>query len=194
MKRSLFVFTLAAAMLVAAPLAQATVIHLRADLSGLNKIPPNASPGTGFGIFTLDTAAQTLAIHIDFSGLTAPNTAAHIHCCLASPGVNSNQPVATTTPTFAGFPAGVSGVYDTVLDLTDPASYRAGFITSHGGIATAEADLIFGLQNQETYLNIHSGNFPGGEIRGILVPEPGTLTLLALGLCAGVASLRRKRA
>jgi hypothetical protein len=50
------------------------------------------------------------------------------------------------------------------------------------------ADLIDGLY----YVNIHSTFRPGGEIRGqiLLVPEPGTAVLLALGII-GLAARRR---
>ena len=40
------------------------------------------------------------------------------------------------------------------------------------------------------YVNIHSTQFPPGEIRGQVIPEPTTLGLLLLG---GLALLRRKR-
>jgi hypothetical protein len=50
------------------------------------------------------------------------------------------------------------------------------------------ADLINGLY----YVNIHSSFAPGGEIRGqiLLVPEPGTGALVALGIM-GLAVRRR---
>jgi len=52
-----------------------------------------------------------------------------------------------------------------------------------GGLSQAEAALIAGIQNEMTYLNIHTMNNPGGEIRSQLetvpaaVPEPTTLLL-----------------
>lgn len=195
MKRSLFSLVLAAAMLVAAPSARATVIFIHVDLRGTNEFPANASTGTGFADLQLDTVAQTLQGHIVFSGLTGVTTAAHIHCCLASPFLTGvNVGVATLIPAFPGFPLGVkSGVDDFLLDLSLASSYNLAFIMAQGGLANAEAAFIAGLISGRTYLNIHTDLFPGGEIRGI-VPEPMTTSLLVLGLfAAGLVSRRRRR-
>jgi PEP-CTERM putative exosortase interaction domain len=138
-----------------------------------------------------------LAGHIVFSGLAGITTAAHIHCCLASPflaGVNVG--VATVVPAFPGFPIGVtSGTDDFILSLNSASAYNPAFVTLQGSLANAEAAFIGGLTNGRTYLNIHTNLFPGGEIRGFAaVPEPMTATLLVLGLAAaGFVSRRRRR-
>jgi hypothetical protein len=53
--------------------------------------------------------------------------------------------------------------------------------------------LAAGMEAGQTYLNIHTNVFPGGEIRGTLepVPEPGTFVLAGLALVGVV--LRQKR-
>ena len=196
MKHSLFSLALVAAMLVAAPLANASLIHLHVDLSPANEVPPTASQGTGVADLDLDTTAQTLAGHIVFSGLTSNTTAAHIHCCLASPfqtGVNVG--VATLVPAFPGFPLGVtSGTDDFLLNLALASSYNPAFITAQGSLANAEAAFIAALQTGRTYLNIHTTQFGGGEIRGfVAVPEPMTASLLAVGLAAVTFVARRRR-
>lgn len=199
MKRSLFVLALAAVMLLAAPVGHAAIIHFIADLDGPSEDPPNASPGTGFATVDVDTLLHTMGIHAEFSGLTAPTTASHIHCCTAVP-LTGTAGVATTTPFFVGFPIGVtSGIFDTVLDLTLISSFNPAFVAAHGGTAAGAEDFLTdGMIAETSYFNIHTSRFPGGEIRGFLlpaaVPEPGMLGLLALGLGAGLVSLRRKRA
>jgi hypothetical protein len=175
--------------------AQATPLVYTASLSGGAEIPPNASPGTGFATITIDTAAHSLLVDVDFEDLSGNTTAAHIHCCTL-PG--SNAGVATQTPTFSGFPLGVtSGSYTSLLfDLTLASSFNAAFITANGGTpAGAEAALAAGLANGEAYFNIHTTQFGGGEIRGNLaaVPEPASLSLLGLGFGVLIAGRRKQR-
>jgi hypothetical protein len=138
-------------------------------LSGLNENPAHPqSQGTGTGVITWDTLTNIMTVNVVFSGLTTPNTAAHIHCCIDPPG---NAGVATTVPTFTGFPSGTtSGTYAHTFDMLLASSYNPAFITSHGGTAaSAAAALLAGMRAGQTYLNIHTTMFTGGEIRGFLV-------------------------
>lgn len=158
--------------------------------------PTNPSPGTGVANVALDDVAHTLLVDVVFSGLSAPTGVAHIHCCVAPPG---NVGVATQTPTFTGFPSGVtSGTYSHLFDTADLATFRAGFVADHGGTASgAELALLAGLMAGQAYFNIHTSAFPGGEIRGFLrpaaVPLPATTLLISLGLLPLAAVAHRKR-
>jgi hypothetical protein len=187
-----FVLTLAGALLLSGTMAFASPITYVAILSGPNENPPNGSTATGTATAIVDATANTMQVLVSFSGITSDTTAAHIHCCISPPGATG---VATTTPTFAGFPLGVTdGMYNNTLDLLATGSYNPSFISANGGTtASAEAALLAGISEGQAYLNIHSNQFPGGEIRGFLVtPEPSTLALVGFGL-TGLVLFSRKR-
>ena len=183
------------ALLTALPAAAATTTYT-VHLSGPAESPSNASPGLGFATVTLDSGANTMALDVSFSGLLGNTTASHIHCCTAVPGV-STAGVATTTPTFPGFPLGVtSGTYSHTFDMLSATSYNPAFVTAHTDVPTAYAFLVAGIAAGEAYLNIHSSVFPAGEIRGFLqpVPEPETYALMLGGLAFLGWAARRRRA
>lgn len=148
-----------AAVAVSMP-ALADEHHFHAFLDGIAETPPNASPATGFADLTVDPVTFAFSIHMEFSGLVAPQTAAHIHA--APPGVAGGVII----PLTFGSPSDTAGI----MSAANYASMLAG----------------------NTYVNVHSTNFPGGEIRGqlIKIPAPSSLALLGLG---GLVALRRRR-
>jgi hypothetical protein len=180
---------LASVLILPMPASYADTFTLSADLTGALEVPPTGSAGTGQATVILNTTANTMEVRETFTGLdpfipgtTTPSgtTASHIHCCLPSPFLTGvNVMVATTTPTFPGFPLGVdAGSYSMTFNLLDAGTYNPAFITSgmfnpSGTVQGAETALVTALLAGETYINIHSTEFPGGEIRGFLaVPGP----------------------
>jgi hypothetical protein len=148
-----------------------------ATMNGSSETPPNASMGTGNAIVTLN--GDTLTVFETFSGLTAPASAAHIHCC---------EPPGTAGPVvvpFTGFPAATAGTFSETFDLST---------FSFGGGLT-EATFVAGLESGLAYVNIHDANFLAGEIRGQLelAPEPSSLLLAGTGILAGLRLLHRRR-
>jgi hypothetical protein len=157
--------------------AHAAVFNYIAFLDGPSESPPVASTGIGSGEVNIDDVALTMRVRASFTGLTGNTTASHIHAPTAVAGAG-NAGVATTTPTFAGFPLGVkSGVYDITLDMTLASSYNPSYVTANGGTpASARAALFAAIAAGRAYLNIHSTFAGGGEIRGFLLPFDPTPT------------------
>lgn len=125
-----------------------TVLPFTALLSGASEVPQNNSAGTAIG--TLSLEGTNLTYHVTFSGLSAPATGAHIHA-----------------PASATNSAGV------VIPFSAPAA-TAGTIS---GTASLTPDLVADIVNGNAYVNIHTTNNPGGEIRGQIVPLRFSTTL-----------------
>jgi hypothetical protein len=169
MKSPIAIFGIAVALSVGTASAQWT---FQANLSGLGENPVNASTATGFGTVILNAAQTQITVNESWSGLIGGSaTASHIHG-IGGPGTNA--PVIFP---FSGVPAATSG--------SIPEQSFA--------ITSAQVSALFA---GFLYMNVHDGTFPGGEIRGqlLLVPEPSTAALLALGVGAIMMRSIRKRA
>jgi hypothetical protein len=149
------------AVAAAAGTAQARpIVHYEFPLSGLQEVPANASPAVGFAIVDLNTDTNMLSWNITYSGLLAPLTASHFH---------------------GPAPAGTNGpVVVNVGALTSPIIGNAAISEIY------EGQILAGL----AYYNLHTTLFPGGEIRGQVIPAPASLALLGLG---GFLASRRRR-
>jgi hypothetical protein len=200
MKTKRFLIIVPLLLLIAAVTARAIPIDYIANLNGASEVPPNGSTGTGVADVTFDLAAHMMRVEIAFSGLLSTTIASHIHSPTAVP-FTGTAAVATQVPTFPGFPLGVTaGTYAMTFDTSLASTYNPAFVTANGSVAAAEAALAASLAAGTSYLNIHTTDFPGGEIRGFLVAVPAVpetfstawaaLPFAALLLAAGVRKSR----
>lgn len=199
MNRLTFCLPLMLLLCGALPRADGALIVYTAALDGPSEDPPNASPGTGFARIGFDPIAHVLDVYANFTGLIGTTTNAHVHAPTAVPGAGIAG-VATATPTFPGFPSGVtSGTYQATFDTTLASTWNPAFVTAHGGsVANAEAAFGAYLAEGRAYFNIHSTFRPAGEIRGFLQPVPEPASMLVWGVGAlgliGIATRRRRPA
>lgn len=166
-------------------------------MNGPNEFPLQnpVSPGVGTAVVWIDTDLLTMRVKAEFGGLLGNTTAAHIHGPIPDPPANPLASVATTSPSFTGFPLGVTaGTYDFTYDLTQASSFHPNFVTNNGGTAASAMNaFIAGMDAGKMYFNIHSSSYTGGEIRGFmqLVPEPSALAIGGIGLITLLARRRR---
>ena len=130
---------------LAAVTGQTRARTLTAVLTGDAEVPPNDSPGVGLAEVTIDVRRGVLCFELTVTGVDplepAPGAgAAHIHQGAA--GTNGGI---------------VVGFGSEVDDFTT-------------GCLEVEADLLKELVRSPRgyFVNVHSGAFPGGEIRGQL--------------------------
>jgi CHRD domain-containing protein len=157
---------------------------------------PNQTPESGgMGIFELNDAMNALSYDVtlfglDIDGLQTPNNpndnANRFHLHAAQAGNNGGI---------------VFGMKDPNHDLDDlvinPVTSRVtGVWDGNEGNGTTLAAQLANLLANGLYFNVHTPDFPGGEIRGqlILVPEPGTCALCAIVGAAIFGFARRRRA
>ncbi len=153
-----------------------------ATLTGAEEVPPNASAAVGFAAIAYEAASESLAYSISFAGLSGDLIAAHIHL----------GPMGLAGPVlfpFSDLPADPSGVLAGVLTAAD-------FVPQPG--AATFADAVAAIESGGAYVNLHTAEFPAGEIRGQLsvfaIPEPTSLALLGIGATGVVTIALRRRA
>ncbi len=138
-----------AALLAASPALAATE-HFRAVLLGASETPPTGVAGAGTLDGTLDTVSHTLTYTLTWSGLSGPATMAHFHGP-AAPGVAAGVQVSIRDKANPGQAAA----------LTSPVNAQA--ILTVDQQAQLEAGLL--------YVNVHSAQFPKGELRGQVLKQ-----------------------
>ncbi len=148
----LVVILLALGAALAAPSATARPLIFTAQLSGDNEVPPRDTLGRGEATFFLNPDGTQLDYRIIVANIDNV-VASHIH--VAPAGVNG--PI--VAPLFSGAAAGrADGI---LAEGTITAANLRGPLAGH-----PLSDLIAAMEAGNTYTNVHTTQFPGGEIRG----------------------------
>lgn len=119
--------------------AQAAVVPYKATLSGASEVPPVQTQAAGAAAVNVDSATKGVSWSVTYSGLSGAPAAAHIHCGAAT-GANAGVAV------------------DLGKNLASP-------IQGSGTMTDAQ---MADLQAGKCYVNIHTANNKGGELRGQL--------------------------
>ncbi|WP_310391697.1 CHRD domain-containing protein [Hymenobacter sp.] len=114
-----------------------------ASLTGDQQNPAVTTPATGLGIFTLSQNQEKLKFRVAFAGLSSALTMAHFH----TGAVGANGSVVVNLLPFRSGNV-IEG------EITPTTGLTPAFLTS--------------LAQGQIYINIHTANNPGGEIRGQL--------------------------
>jgi uncharacterized protein (DUF1800 family) len=126
------------------PLPQRTYV---ATLNGASEVPPEITSATGTATVILAPDETSALISLSFSNLSSPQTSAHIHGP-ADPGNNA------------------PGI---LKDLDQPLGQVSNLLwifAPVGGVSVQ--DQVNALKTGRLYANVHTANFPSGEIRGWL--------------------------
>lgn len=148
-----------AAVVSVAGAASAAEFVFHAYISGLNEVPANNSPALGFMAGVYDDAANTFS----FSWVITDNLIG----VPASPGAHiHNAPAGSNGPIVFGF--------------SDPdGSWALNGEAVWSGLSQDHVNALFA---GNLYINFHTTTFPGGEVRGQIVPAPGCIALAGAGL------------
>ena len=120
-----------------------------------------ASSGTGSANLRLNSAKTQAILHFSFGGLSSPRTAYHIHC-----------------QSVGSIPTQI------IYDIDDVDKFHPELKTSDGGYiwnitdvgSVTAAQIVTLIQTGQTYMNVHTVNYPAGEVRGNLLLVQGSQT------------------
>jgi len=126
---------------------QAAPLSFKVPLTGAQQVPPVATSGKGTADITYDPATRMLTWSISYEGLAATATMAHFH----GPAPEGKNGPVVIWLSHKGSPAASPIKGEATLTPEQAAQFMAG----------------------AWYINVHSQAYPGGEIRGQVIPPKG---------------------
>jgi hypothetical protein len=167
-RRSVLAGAILAAAVISMPVTYAKAQQFNADLVGFNEAPLSIfSSGQGTLALNLNQKLQMATYTLTYSGLSAPITQSHIHLGERhqAGGIFVFLCGTPTNPGPSGTAACAPGTSGTVTGTITPSLILGlstqGFPATFGAFVTAITS-----QTETTYANVHTTNFPAGEIRG----------------------------
>jgi hypothetical protein len=169
-KRKVLLVVLAVVVLGAAVVVSQGIPAIKAILEGYQEVPAVSTVGSG-ELTARINGDQSVSWELTYSAMESDVTQAHIH--LGQRSVNGgisvflcsnlgNGPAGTQPCPVAG--GTISGTFD-ADDVIGPSSQ---------GIAAGEfAELLRAIRAGATYVNIHTVDRPGGEVRSQIDPGKG---------------------
>lgn len=129
-------------------LAGAASTKLQATMNGSSEVPRTDSAATGTANFTVAANGKSITYRLTATGLSGPAQAAHLH--LGKSGQAGGVMIAISTKPFS---------------LPRQGTLTAKQFSATGSVKTF-AQAVRAVRAGNTYVNIHTQKFPGGEIRG----------------------------
>ena len=188
-----FAFPMIALALLLVPVAPASAVTIfgSAMLTGDQEVPPAATTASGTINFVLDDTTGLLSLSGTVTGISKSD----ITFSAADPSLGGLAFGNAGPFHIHNGPAGVNG------PIVTPFPSESFYTDTATGLSIEATDIPFDLAFRDTllagdmYFNLHTGSFPGGEIRGQIqaaIPEPTSALLFALGIGAAVLRGRRR--
>ena len=138
-----------------------------AKLTGFQEVPALSTPGHGKFRASIDTAAGEIRYELTFGDLETAATQAHIHF---ENHTNNGPVVVFLCSNLGNGPAGTQpcpAAGGTISGTIRPVDVGAG--AAGQGLAAGEfAEFVAAIRGGATYVNVHTVNRPGGEVRAQL--------------------------
>lgn len=158
MKKLIALIAAVAAMMALSGVAQGSgefdEADFRAELSGAAEVPPVETDTAGEAKFIVRGDSIEFDLEIVNADAILGAAGAHIHCA----------PAGENGPVVAFLAGQVAGGFDGTVEVK--ATLTEANIDPAAGCGATVAELVESMRDGDTYVNVHSPDHPGGEVRG----------------------------